>query len=131
MSLDDLYDLANRKGHDIVYINLPEIQSISVSNNGKCVIGMDTSLHGIDELEHAAHELGHCETGSFYDLASDPIAVMRCEFKANKWAYQHLAPWEDLLTAFRSGCASVWDLAEYFNLHPKTIERILAIYFGE
>ena len=131
MRINDLYDLADQRGYEVIYTSLPQTKSLAMYDDGKCTIGMDAGLHGIDELEHAAHEIGHCETSSFYCFTSDEISRLRCEYKANKWAYNHLVPFDELITAFQSGYTSVWDLADRFNVHPDTMQKILFYYFGK
>jgi len=130
MTINDLSDLAERQGHEIIYTSLPQTKSLTIYDEGKCTIGMDASLHGIDELEHLAHEMGHCELCAFYGFDSDPITRLKCEYRANKWMYEHLVSFEDLISAVRSGYTSVWDLADYFNLRPETMGKILHFYFG-
>ena len=131
MTINDLYDLADEKGHEIVYTNIPQTKSVAIYDSGKCTIGMDNGLHGQEETEHLAHELGHCETGTFYGCDTDPTTRMRCEFKANRWAYGHLVPFDELMKAIRSGCHTVWELADQFNLRPETMQKIIFSYFGE
>lgn len=131
MSIDDLYDLADRQGHEIIYTSLPQTKSVAIYDRERCTIGMDTGLHGHEETERLAHELGHCETGTFYGSESDPTTRARCEYKANRWAYGHLVPFDDLIEAMRSGCRNVWDLAEHFDLSQETMQKILSSYFGE
>ena len=130
MSINDLYDLADRQGHEIVYTSLPQTRAVAIYDSGKCTIGMDTGLHGHEETEHLAHELGHCETGTFYGHEADPTTRMRYEYKANRWAYDHLVPCDKLIAAMQSGCNTVWDLAERFNVSQETMQKIMLSYFG-
>ena len=130
MIVDDLYRFAEQEGHDIVTFSLPETESIAIQfDTGKCCIGLDVGLHGIDLLEHLAHEVGHCETGTFYGIDTDAIVRAKCEHKANRWAYEHLVPYADLFQAYREGYRSVWDLAEYFGISCEMMYKILKEYY--
>lgn len=128
MSLDDLYRLAEQKGHDIVRFDLPESGSVSLYMDGKCVIGIDPHLSGSDELERVAHEMGHCETGTFYSPDTDASTKARCEFKARKWAAEHIIPMEEIFQAFRDGSRNTWELAEHFGISEETVSVMLRYY---
>jgi len=43
-----------------------------------------------------AHEIGHCETGTFYDPRSENEIIAKCKNRATKWAIKKLIP-EDAL----------------------------------
>ena len=128
MSIDDLYKLAEEKGHEIVRYDLPQSGSVSVCIDGKCAIGIDPHLSGADELEHVAHEMGHCETGTFYTQDTDESTKARWEYKARKWAFEHIVPPEEILNAFRDGTRDSWELAERFGLNEETVLTILRHY---
>ena len=130
MDKDELYELAKEKGYKIVRFPLPATRSLSVCKDGKCCIGLDTEIHGIEELIKLAHEYAHCETGTFYQEDSDWITKAKCEYKANKWMYQHLVPFEELLKAVHSGITNVWDLADYFGISQEIMEKAINNYFG-
>ncbi len=130
MSIDDLYDLAQQNGYEILNYPLPETESVAVqSDTGRCYIGLDTGLSGVALKEHLAHEFGHCETGTFYDLDTDAVVRAKCEYKANRWAYEHLVPLKELFAAVRTGHRTAWDLADYFGVSCEMMYKILKEYY--
>ena len=69
-----------------------------------------------DERNKLAHELGHCITGSFYNIHAAVDSRRRHENKADKWAVRHLVPVADLDDAVAEGCTELWELAEKFGV---------------
>ena len=61
-----------------------------------------------------AHELGHCETGSFYNRYAKLDLRQKHENRADKWAIQHLIPVEELDEAVADGYTDLPSLAEHF-----------------
>ena len=69
----ELYEYAEQQGYDVYWYNLDcdGLESISVMrvSDCKCFIAIDpfTLLSDADELVKGLHEIGHCDTGSFYN----------------------------------------------------------------
>lgn len=114
----DLLTYAEAKGIHIEYGELKQ--------NGSCALFLCRDLYiiGLDDSDmteaqrrsHLAHEIGHCETGAFYDLYSPLDNRAKDEHKANVWAIKKLLPKEELNKAFKRGIVEVWQLAEHFDL---------------
>ena len=71
MELRQLYELAEQENIPVLAFPLPETGSMSVMDEaGRCYVGMDPKLRDGDVAErvHLSHELGHCITGSFYNI---------------------------------------------------------------
>lgn len=69
-SLNELYAIAKEKGITVLSADCPECGAISMrSPSGKCYIGMDYSVieNEQQERQYLAHEIGHCESGAFYN----------------------------------------------------------------
>ncbi len=91
----ELYRLASQQNIAVLPFPLPENGSMSIMEpNGACAIGMDRSVldGGIQERMHLGHELGHCITGSFYNIYAAIDCRQRHENQADKWAIQALIP---------------------------------------
>ena len=111
----ELYDLAEEHGTDICWFDLGAAESLSVlQSDGSCAIAMDPWRMSTlaDEKVKLAHELGHCETGSFY----------------NRWAYKKLVPEDELRKAIQQGYQEPWELAEYFNVTEPFLRSALDYY---
>lgn len=69
-----------------------------------------------------AEELGHHFTSIGERIAKrhhsiqDRLSIDKCEYKALRWAANHLVPENDLLDAITSGVEELWELAEEFDV---------------
>lgn len=80
------------------------------------------------ERVHLAHELGHCETGSFYNLYSPLDIREKQEKRADFWAVRRLVPAEEFRFALSRGVVEIWELAEYFDVTEDFIRKAVEIY---
>ena len=131
MQLGNLYDFAKQQNIEVLSFSMPENESMSVMlDNGCCFVGMDDSVRdgGVQERVHLSHELGHCATGSFYNIHAAVDHRQRHENRANKWAIQALIPVEELDNAIAEGCTEVWELAERFQVTEDFIRRAVCFY---
>lgn len=101
-----------------------------VDPGGGCHIAIDRRkvASSADEKYKLAHEIGHCETGSFYRAHVTYETWERCEARAKRRAVEKLVPLEELEAAIRSGHTELWQLAEYFDLPERAIQDALEYY---
>ena len=125
---DDLYGIAERRGHVVVCESLTETPSLSLQTNKRCYIAIDQRLNVQQEREALAHELGHCEYGGFYNRYSKYDIRAKAERRADKWAFAKLVPYGQLMQAVRHGVTEVWDLAELFDVSCEFMQRAIAHY---
>jgi Zn-dependent peptidase ImmA (M78 family) len=125
---DDLYGIAERRGHVVVCESLTETPSFSLQTNKRCYIAIDQRLNVQQEREALAHELGHCEYGGFYNRYSRYDIRAKAERRADKWAFARLVPYGRLMQAVRHGVTEVWDLAELFDVSCEFMQRAIAYY---
>lgn len=131
MKVIDLYAFAEQRNIEVIETALPENGSLSVMDeNGKCYIGIDESVMDGDALErvHMAHELGHCITGSFYNIHTAVDCRQRHENRADKWAIEELISADDLDDAVANGYTEIWDLAERFGVTEDFIRKTVCYY---
>ena len=127
--LEKLYNIAE-KNNIIIDESCPkELIAISFRfPNNKMLIGMsDLSCapEGTTRLECFAHELGHCMTGSFYNLYSPYDLRSKHEYKANKWAIKKVLPFRALILAAQNGCRERYEFAEYFGVSESFIQKAI------
>lgn len=122
MTLDELYDRAQQQGIEIDNFAMREIVSVSFPENW---IAIDTRKikTRAEEKVVLAHEIGHCETGSFYNIHSPYDLRERHEYKANKRSYQILIPHAELKAAVKKGLTEIWELAEYFDVPCEYMQK--------
>ena len=114
MQIQNLYDFAKQQNIEVLFHTMPENGSMSLMlEDGRCFVGMDESVRdgGVQERVHLSHELGHCVTGSFYNIYAAVDHRQRHENRANKWAIQTLIPVSELDDAIAEGYTEVWELA--------------------
>ncbi|MHC1760565.1 MAG: ImmA/IrrE family metallo-endopeptidase [Negativicutes bacterium] len=88
------------------------------------IIGLSIALHSNYRLHRCvmAEELGHhftsvCDKSAFKRYSpQERLTIDKIEYKALKWAANHLVPENDLLDAIREGLFEVWELAEHFDI---------------
>lgn len=131
MQIQSLYNLAKQQNIEVMSWNMPQTESMSVMlEDGRCFVGMDESVRdgGVQERVHLSHELGHCVTGSFYNIYAAIDYRQRHENRANKWAIQALIPVEELDEAIAEGCTEIWELAERFQVTEEFIRKTVCFY---
>ena len=131
MELQGLYRFAAEQNIPVLPFPMPESGSMSVmTEDGRCFVGMDARVcdGGVLEKTHLSHELGHCATGSFYNIHAKIDSRQRHENRANKWAIQALIPVEDLDDAVAEGCHEIWELAERFGVTEDFMRKTLCYY---
>lgn len=131
MEITALYDFAEQQNIEVIPFPMENNGSMSIMlDDGTCVVGMDTSvLDGqAQERVHLGHELGHCATGSFYNIYAAIDSRQRHENKANKWAIRKLIPVDALDDAVAEGCHEIWELADRFGVTEEFIRKTLCFY---
>jgi len=131
MEITALYDFAQQQNIEVIPFSLPENGSMSImTDSGACFIGMDPAVQtgGCQERVHLAHELGHCVTGSFYNIYAAIDHRQRHENRADKWAIQHVIPVDALDDAVAHGCTELWELADRFDVTEEFIKKAVCYY---
>ena len=130
MTTPALYAYARRHGHSVFQRKLNKVNSLSVLlEDGSCVIGIDRSdMTDAQEKTQLAHEIGHCETGSFYSRYVKVDSRQRHENRADKWAVRRLISADDLDNAVAEGHTELWDLADYFGVTEDFIKKAVCLY---
>lgn len=132
-SLNDLYDIAEKEDITVVNTDCPECSAISLMTpSGKCYIGMDynTIETEREERQYLAHDIGHCESGAFYNPYSPLNVISQQEFRANKRALQYLVP-RDELEDFLKSKPETWEICEYFDVDIQYIQLAFWVYFDK
>lgn len=132
-TLTNLYDLAEKDNIPIINFNIrnEDVEALShCDDDGDCIIAVDENKikSEADLKVKVAHELGHCETMSFYNRYSSYDEVGRHEYRADKWAVYELIPFDELVIALNKGYNEVWALAEYFDVSENFVEKAFYIY---
>ena len=129
--LPELYAQASSQNIPVYRHPMARCGSMSLMlSDGSCVIGMDDRVAdgGTQERVHLSHELGHCCTGSFYNIYASRDLRERHENRADKWAIRRLIPVSDLDDAIAAGHTELWDLAEHFGVTETFLKKAICLY---
>ena len=88
------------------------------------MIYLSLRLHADYRLHRCvlAEELGHHFTSAGermpkrHHSMQDRLSIDKCEYKALRWAANHLVPENDLLDVVSEGLCEIWELAEQFDV---------------
>ncbi len=126
-----LYDYAEQRAVGVYWFTMDRAESLSfMDSDGDCYIAMDPWHLGTlaEEKTKLAHELGHCETGSFYNEYAALDVRQKHENRANRWACKKLIPEDELKKAVQKGYQEPWQLAEYFDVTEELIRKAICWY---
>ena len=127
----ELYNLAEDHGIDVYWFDLGVAESLSLfMDDGSCANAIDPWRMPTlaDERCKLGHELGHCETGAFYNRYAARDLRQKHEHRANVWAYKKLIPEDELIEALCQGYREPWELAEYFDVTESFLRGALKYY---
>lgn len=127
MQLQELYNWAENHHIEIDDFPMRQLTAVSFPEGW---IALDTAKlkNAAEEKACLAHELGHCATGSFYNVHSPCGLREREETRAARWAIRVLVPEEELLQAVQHGITEPWELAEFFDVPEAFIRKAMAYY---
>lgn len=129
-----LYDYAERMNYDTYWYEFgwDGLESVSVmeTSDGKCYIALDPFKFqsDADELVKGLHEIGHCDTGSFYNEYATCDIRQKHENQADKRAIQLCLSAKDLDEAVSNGYTEMWDLADYFGVTEDFMKKAVCWY---
>lgn len=132
MTLTDLYSITDEKNINVYDFKLDGIISMTIPYCSNYYIAIDsTKLNtSIDKKICLAHEIGHCETNSFYNVYTPYDIREQHENRANRWAIKKLIPLDELKEAVRHGYKEFWQLAEYFDVPNDFMKSAIHYYKG-
>ena len=131
MQTGNLYEIAKQQNIEVLSYPMSQNGSMSVMlEDGRCFVGMDDSVRdgSVQERVHLSHELGHCVTGSFYNIHAAIDHRQRHENRADKWAISQLIPVDALDEAVADGCCEIWELAERFGVTEQFMKKAVCLY---
>ena len=123
-----LYSLAEKQGVKVDRFDVEKNSSVSVKMGKKLFVAIDNRLSGAGEKVCLAHELGHCITGSFYNIYSPFDVREKHEKRADKWAINKLVPKTRFSAALKEGYDNIYSLAEYFGVTADFMQKAVEYY---
>lgn len=130
MTESELHALADDRSIRIVDNQpLPATGSMIIETPQGYAIGIDKGLSRNEKRAHLAHELGHAMKGAVYRASSPLRTRSRCEYRANKWMYEHILPLSILETTCRENLqASMFELSEILDVPEDVLRAAIRHY---
>lgn len=128
MKTNELYKLAEKEGIQIDRIDLKTNSSVAINMMDKLFVGLDRNICGAEERVCLAHEIGHCQTMSFYNINSPLDVRGKHERRANVWAIKAMIPYNAYRYALEHGCTEIYSLADYFNVTEDFMRKAVEYY---
>ena len=100
MNINELTNIAEREKINIVNFKMKKTKARIIEYGNTCIF-MDYSKIDTykEEKTLLAEELGHYYYSSYYTLLSDKNFINKQEYRARKWSYYVLIPYEKLKSA--------------------------------
>ncbi len=130
--LSQFYEYCRRNDVDVIpFCGIPQ-PGATVRDGTHYAVFLDFSQIKSTRLLRGVccHEMAHAATGALHKVSSPYELVERSEYRANRWSAQHHMTVEDFRQAFRAGCRSLWELAEYFDMPEQDVKNALT-YWSE
>ncbi len=130
MKTEKLYKIIEEADINLDFFPLPQNKSVTLCVDGHYHIALDeqAALIKKNERVYLAHELGHCQTGSFYNMYSPFDLRQKHEQRADKWAINKLIPFEELKKAVKDGYHDTAALADYFSVTEDFMKKAISLY---
>lgn len=102
--------------------------SIQSGNNQGIFLNYDEIEDSDDEFCVAAHEYGHCVTGTLYTNDTSEITKRKCEYRADRQSVIEFLPINKFKEAIKNGCQTPYEFAEYLGLPEKFVIKAYEHY---
>ncbi|MBR3697739.1 MAG: ImmA/IrrE family metallo-endopeptidase [Clostridia bacterium] len=130
MNLDKLYEITEKEKIKVYDWHIEDANGIYLNYDKINAIALDYDKFGtfIDEKCTLAEELGHYYYDATYSLYSDSNSISKQEYRAKKYSYNILIPLEKLKEAVLDGITEINQLADYFDVTYKFMQKALDYY---
>lgn len=127
MNYEDL--LNEYAGDDLVIKEKPLQSSNGRIYNNRIAIRHD--MPTVDKTCTLAEELGHFYTSSGDILDMENISNRKQEHRARMWAYDKLLPLQLFILAFKHGCHSPHDTADFLEVSEEFLKDCVKAYYDK
>lgn len=130
MQSDKVYQKIYENGIKLFSYNIPNYKATVIEIDKNYGIFMDYNKieDSDDEFCVAAHEYGHCITGTTHSLNSDYDTISRHEYRADRQSVLEFLPVDKIKEAISKGCLKLYEIAEYVDLPEKFVYMAIQHY---
>ena len=125
--LSDFYNYCRENRVQVIpFMGVPA-PGATIRDGSKYAVFLDFSQIPTTRLLRGvcAHEMSHVATGALHKVSSPYELVERSEYRANRYFSERFLTVEAFEEAFAAGCRECWQLAEWFDLPEKDVEKAL------
>lgn len=104
------------------------------SSNGRIYnnrIAIRHDMNTVDKTCTLAEELGHYYTTTGDILNQENVSNRKQEHRARMWAYSKLLPLQFFVLAFKHGCRSIHETAEFLEVSEEFLTECLSAYYNK
>lgn len=129
MELKKLYDIVERENIDIINFKMKN-KAIIGSIDDNYFVGLNYSIINDSKEEKTilAEELGHYYCNALYNTSCSDVEISKKEFRASKWAFKTLVPYQKLLQLHEEGCKYTYEFAEELGVTEDLINKAYNYY---
>lgn len=129
MDLKRLYNIAEKENIDIIDFKMKNKAIIGCIDDNY-TIGLNYSLidNSSEEKTILAEELGHYYCNALYNTSCSDVEIRKKEFRASKWAFKTLVPYQKLLQLHEEGCKYTYEFAEELGVTEDLINKAYNYY---
>lgn len=123
-------DLLNEYANEDLVIKEKPLQS----SNGRIYnnrIAIRHDLATVDKTCTLAEELGHYYTTTGDILDQTNVSNRKQEHRARMWAYEKLIPVQLFILAFKHGCRSIHETAEFLEVSEAFLLECVGAYYSK
>ncbi len=129
MKLKKLYDIAEKENINVINFKMNNKAIIgNIGNNYS--IGLNYSIinNSNEEKTILAEELGHYYCNALYNSNYSNVEISKKEFRATKWAFKSLVPFQKLKELYKDGYRYTYEFAEELGVTEELIEKAYNYY---
>lgn len=123
-------DLLNEYSDEDLVIKEKPLQS----SNGRIYnnrIAIRHDMNTVDKTCTLAEELGHYYTTTGDILDQTNVSNRKQEHRARMWAYEKLIPVQLFILAFKHGCRSIHETAEFLEVSEAFLLECVGAYYSK
>ena len=129
MNLSKLYETAINENISFFDTRIKNKAIIcELDNNDYIGLNYRKMDNSVQEKEILAEELGHYYCNALYNINSDATTIRKKEYRAKKWAFQSLIPYQVLLSLKEQGYTAIYDIAEKLDVSQELVETAYNYY---
>lgn len=130
MELEDLEDMIYDENINLIDSYLEETSGAYVHYNDIDIIMYDPSkIQTSSKMKEVfAEELGHYFCNATYRFNSDAAFINKQEYRAKKWSFFKLIPYNKLKSAIYNGANTLYSLADCFDVTCEYMHNAVIFY---